>query len=206
MRAAAQAEAEAEGRAKVIEANVDAAVFRLHNDLRRIQAELESQVKSEEERTTAAAREARAVAEQEWQQVRAAVEEIRLKADKVLPADAARTAQEFKAQGDAASIRERGQAVGQALDMLNAAWSSAGDNALSIYLIEDIENILSAAAKGVSKVKIGNLNIIDSGDGETLSSYVSAYPAMLSSIFDAVAKTTGIDIPGSISGVKKEGK
>ncbi len=48
-RDAEQSEAENAGRAKVTEANVDAAFFRMTNDLRRIQADLESQVRSEEE-------------------------------------------------------------------------------------------------------------------------------------------------------------
>lgn len=199
-RDAEQAEAEAMGRAKVTEANVDAVVARLHNELRTVQADLEAQVRSEEERTVAAAREARAVAEQELQKVRSELEGIRLEADKVLPAEAARTANEYRAQGDAASIRERGKAVGQALDMLHSAWARAGENALSIYLIEDIENILRSAAEGVSKVKVEKLNIIDSGDADTLRAYVAAYPAMLSSILEAVAKTTGIDIPKALSG------
>jgi len=205
-RDAEQSVAENAGRARVTEANVDAVVARLTNELRKIQADLESQVKSEEERTTAAAREARAVAEQELQRVRAELEGIRLEADKVLPAEAAKTAREFRAKGDAAGIREKGIALGQALDSLNQAWVGAGENALSIYLIEDIENILTAAAAGVNKVKIQNLNIIDNGSGETLSSYVAAYPAMLASIFDAVAKTTGIDIPKAISGTREVSK
>ena len=199
-RDAEQAEAENRGRANVTVANVDAAVAKLQNDLRRIKADLDADVRSEEERTLAAAREARATAEQELQGIRAQLEEIRLKADTVLPAEAGKTAQEFRARGDAASIRESGRAVGQALDLLRKAWVEAGDNALSIYLIEDIEKILKSAAKGVAKVKIENLNMIDGGDGKVLSGYVSAYPAMLSAVFDAVADTTGIDIPDAVSG------
>lgn len=199
-RDAEQVEADALGRAQVVAANVDAELAKLSNDLRRIQADLEAQVRSEEERTKAAAREARAVAEQELQKVRAELEAIRLEADKVLPADAARVASEFRAQGAAASIREKGQAVSQALDLLHEAWGQAGEHAVSILLIEDIEKILRAASEGVGKVKIENLSIIDGGDGKTLSAYVAAYPQMLSSVFQAVATTTGIDVPKALSG------
>ena len=62
-RGASQSESENMGRAKVTQANVDTALVQLQNDLRRIRAELDSTVKSEEERTIAAAREARARAE-----------------------------------------------------------------------------------------------------------------------------------------------
>ncbi|HTQ11397.1 MAG TPA: SPFH domain-containing protein [Fimbriimonadaceae bacterium] len=200
MRAANQAEAENRGRANVVKANVDANIAKLVNELRRVQADLDANVKSEEERTLAAAREARAKAEQELQQVRAELEGIRLQADQVIPAEALLRAQEYKARGDAAILRERGVAASQALELMNSAWSEAGESALTIYLIEDFEKILAGAAKGVSKMKVGNLQMIDGGDGKVLSSYISSYPAMLSSVFEAVAQSTGIDIPKAISG------
>src|SRR5579862_4923586 len=201
MQSANKSESENRGRANVVKANVDANISKLVNELRKVQAELDSKVKAEEERTLAAAREARAKAEQELQQVRAELETVRLQADQVIPAEALLKAQEFKARGDAAILRERGVAASQALELMNAAWKEAGDSALTIYLIEDFEKILGSAAKGVAKVKVGNLQMIDAGNGRVLSSYISSYPAMLSSIFEAVAQSTGIDIPKAIAGV-----
>ncbi|MCA9524555.1 MAG: flotillin family protein [Myxococcales bacterium] len=199
-RDAEQAEAENAGRANVTVANVEAEIARMNNDLRRIRADLEANVKAEEARTQMAAQETRALAEQKLQQVRAELESIRLNTDAVLPAEAARQAQEFAARGDAAAILERGRAVGKALDMLNAAWADAGEQAMGIYVIEGLEKILGQMAEGIERVKIQSLSLIDSGDGQTLSSYVAAYPAMLSVIFDAVTKTTGIDIPRIVAG------
>lgn len=205
-RDAEQSEAENEGRSVVTRSNVDTKLVQLQNDLRRIRADLESKVKSEEERTEAAAREARAKAEQELQQVRAELEAVRLQVDRVLPAEAKRAADEFKARGDAALIRERGRAVSEALALLYGAWKEAGPNAKQITLIENLESILSTAVDGVKKVQIDGLNIIDSGDGNTLRNYVAAYPGMLGSVFDAVHQTVGIDIPGSVSGRVSEEK
>ncbi len=62
-RNAEQAEAEADGRASVAVANAEAQIVQLQNDLRRVEAELGAEVKAEEARTMAAAREARAMAE-----------------------------------------------------------------------------------------------------------------------------------------------
>ncbi len=200
MRSANQSEAENKGRANVVKANVDANISKLVNELRKVQAELDANVKAEEERTLAAAREARAKAEQELQQVRAELEAVRLQADQVIPAEALQRAQEFKARGDAAILRERGVAASQALELMNSAWREAGDSALTIYLIEDFEKILGSATKGVSKVKVDHLQMIDGGDGKVLSSYLSSYPAMLNSVFEAVAQSTGIDIPKAIAG------
>ncbi|MFN3728459.1 MAG: flotillin family protein [Fimbriimonadaceae bacterium] len=198
-REAELAEAGNQGRANVARANAEAAIAKMKNELRREQADLDSQVKSEEERTLAAAREARAKAEQELQRARAELETLRLQVDTVLPAEAHRVAEQNRARGAAAIVRERGVAISQAVEEMNAAWRAAGDNALSITLIEDIEKIIARAAEGVSKVQIQSLNMIDGGDGKVLSNYISAYPAMLKSIFEAVNETTGIDIPKAIS-------
>ena len=199
-REAEQAEAESRSRSNVIKANVEANIIKMVNELRKVQAELDAQVRAEEERTLAAAREARARAEQELQLVRTDVETIRLQSDQILPAEASQRAQQFKAKGDAAILRESGMATSQALEMMSSAWREAGDSAMTIYLIEDFEKIIATAAGGVAKVKVGSLNMIDGGDGKVLSSYISSYPAMLASIFDSVNQSTGIDIQKSISG------
>ncbi len=199
-RDAEQTEAENLARAQVTQAKTEAQIIQMQNDLRRIKADLEAQVMSEEERSLAAAREARARAEQELQKVRSELAELALMADEIIPAEAERESKEYAARGEAAEILERGRAVTRTLEVLQAAWVKAGDNAMRIYLIEDIEKILTAASQGVTKLNISNLNMIDSGTGETLASYISAYPAMLDSIFQAIAKTTGINIPEVISG------
>ena len=82
---------------------------------------------------------------------------------------------------------------------MTAAWAEAGSAALSIQLIEDLDKLVATAAQGVARVKIDSLNVIDSGDGKTLSAYMSAYPNMLGAIFQAVDRTTGIDIPKAIA-------
>lgn len=199
-RDAEQTEAENLARAQVTQAKTEAQIIQMQNDLRKIKADLEAQVMAEEERSLAAAREARARAEQELQKVRAELAELKLMADEIIPAEAERESKEYAARGEAAEILERGRAVTRTLEVLQAAWVKAGDNAMRIYLIEDLEKILTAASQGVTKLNISNLNMIDSGTGETLASYISAYPAMLDSIFQAIAKTTGINIPEVISG------
>jgi len=203
-RLAELAEADAQGQAQVARANAEANIARMRNELRRIQADLEAEVSSEEERTQAAARQARAEAEQELQGIRAELEKLRLQVDQVLPAEANRVAQEHRARGEAAILRERGQASSQALDLMTQAWNDAGKDALAIYLMEDVEKILETAARGVTKIKVNEVNMIDSGDGKTLSNYVAAYPAMLGAVLDSVTTATGIDIQQALSGRKPQ--
>lgn len=193
-------EAEQQGIANVTKSQVDAAISQMRNELRTIQADLESQVKSEEEITLAAAREARAKAEQELQGLRAELEAIRLQSDTVIPAEASRSAQQHKARGDAAVVRERGAAVAQSVSLMHDAWADAGSDALAVYLIDEIEGLLREAAKGVGKFRVDSVNVIDSGRGQVLAAYAANYPALLKLVFDSVAETTGIDIPKAISG------
>lgn len=199
-RQAEQAEAENMGRANVTRANADAKIAQMRNEFRAMQADLNAKVQSEIERTAAAAREARATAEQELQQVRAELEAIRLQADEVLPAAAKRQAEEYRARGEAALIREKGRAVSDALNLLYQAWEEAGPAARQITLIQNLESILGTAAAGVHRVQVEGVNIIDSGDGKALSNYLTAYPNMLGSIFTSLEQTIGIDVPGTVSG------
>lgn len=200
-REAEEEEAGQKGRAEVKVNDVDAEIARMRNEYRQIEAELTQEVKSAEERMLAAAREARAVAEQQLQRVRAQLEELRLRIDQVMPAEANKRASEFHARGEAAAISARGQAVREALDQLREAWVLAGEHAMSIYLIDEIETILGSAAAAVARVRIEHLNLIDGGDGQTLAAYTAAYPAMLKAVFDGIAQTTGIDVPGTLAGV-----
>jgi flotillin len=188
----------------VTRADADREIVQMRNDLRRIEADLSARIQSEEERTAAAAREARAIAEKQLQEIRAELESLRLQAETVLPSEAAKEAEQYRARGRAALIRERGQAVAEALELLHTAWEKAGPNAKQIALIEDLEKILAAAADGVQKIQIGQVSVIDNGDGSTLPSYISAYPQMLNQVFEAVDDTVGISITDAISGRERK--
>lgn len=199
-RMAEKIESEELAKANVAGANADANIARMKNELRKIQADLESKVQSEQETTKAAAREARARAEQELQQIRSEVEALRLKVDEILPAEAEKVAREFLAQGEAASVRERGIAAGQALEALHSAWRDAGPAAMNIAVMDDLEKILKATTDTVKKVKIGTVKLVDSGDGTALTNYVASYPAIFHSVLASVRDTVGIDVPDILKG------
>lgn len=197
-------EADNEARANITKAQVEANIAQMTNELRTVLAQLDSDIKSEEEVTLAAARETRAKAEQELQQIRSELEGIRLKADQVLPAEAQKRAQEFQARGNAALVRERGAATAQTLAMMDEAWKESKGGAMTLYLIDDIENIIRTASKGVHKLKLENINVIDSGDGDSLTKTMSVYPNLMKLVFNSVESVTGINIAKVVSGDKKE--
>ncbi len=197
---AALEQARAEQAGKVARENADAQILKAQNELRRIRAELDAKARVEEEKAAAAAQQARAEAEQELQEIRAQLENLRLQADVVLPAQARQTAQTYKARGDAATIAENGKAMANLLQQMSEAWISMGDDARDIFLIQQLENILKLVVERVNKLQVGEVHMVDSGQGNALPNYVAAYPATVAQVLRELKETTGVDVPSILTG------
>ena len=205
-REAAQVEAESAGKAEIAKQEADKAILTAQNEMRRVVADLEAQARSEEERTVAAAQAARAEAEQELQKVRADLEQRRLLVEVVAPAEAQRQAQELIAKGKAAYVAEEGRATAAVLEMMNTAWAEAGHKAKEIYLIQHLDSIVGSVVRSVKKVQVGEVNLLDSGDGTALPSYVAAYPAVVTAVLKELRNATGIDVTETLSSGSKIGR
>lgn len=189
---------------KVAEERADTIIKQRENDLRRAVAELEAKARSEEERAEQAALAARATAEQRLQEIRARLEHLRLSADVVLPADAARKASEMNARAEAAHIAADGEALAQVLEMMTRAWISAGQDARDIFLIQQLETVLTTVTDRVKKLQIGEVTLLDGGRGTALPEHIAALPATISAVLDEFRSTTGVDITGILSGAVRE--
>jgi flotillin len=200
---AEQAEAASNRDGQVAVQQAEATIIQRENELRKVKAELESQARSEEERTTQLTAEARALAEQELQRLRKEVEEARLMADVVLPARAKQQAEALAARGTAAVIAENGRAGAAVLQMLVDAWTEAGHDAREIFLMQQVEEVLSSVALPVSAVQVGEVALVDSGDGKALANYLSGYPAAVNAILEELRRTTGVDVLGTMGGGAK---
>jgi flotillin len=196
---AAQQEALAKQQADVAKKIAETAIVTKANELQRITAELEAEASSEELITEQAALEARALAESKLQEVRTKVETARLQADVVLPAKAAQQAEEWRALGEAAFILEDGKALAEALRMMTDVWKKAGVDAKEIFLIQNLEGIINTVVKRVNAIDVGEVHLLDAGDGSSLAKYAAAYPAMVAQILSELQKTTGVDVIGILS-------
>ncbi|MBM4319182.1 MAG: flotillin family protein [Deltaproteobacteria bacterium] len=197
---AAQEQARAAQAGKVARENSDAAILTRQNELRRIRAELASKSRVEEERAEAAAQQARAEAELELQEIRSELEKLRLQADVVLPAQSQQTARAYKARGDAASIAENGKAMAWVLQQMSETWLSMGADAKEIFLIQQLETILKLVVERVNNMRVAEVNLIDGGDGQVLPSYVASYPATVAEVLRQLKESTGVDVPGMLTG------
>ncbi|MEL7225101.1 MAG: flotillin family protein, partial [Cyanobacteria bacterium J06576_12] len=192
-------EADCQKRAEMFKSQALTIIQEKTNELRKIKAELDQRSKSEEERTSAAAKEARARAEQQLQATRAKLERLRLQADEVLPAEARREAQALHAKGAAAETAENAKAAAQVNEMLAEVWKETGADASQIFLLQQVEMILREAAAIPHRVQLGNVNVIDNGDGKAIAGMANVYPEIVKQFLAQVEQTLGIDVIGTLS-------
>ncbi len=190
-----QAQAEASQRAEVAKAESDKAILAARNQLRQVKAELEGEAQAVEREAEAAAKTARAQAEKELQALRATLEQHRLMAEVVIPAELEREAQSILAVGAAAPTVENGAAAVHVLELMGEAWKSMGPQAREIYVIQHLEEIVGTVVRQLEDVRVGEVNVLDHGDGKGLASYASTYPHMVAEVLRSVAESTGVDVP-----------
>lgn len=193
----AQAHAQREG--KVANEQAETAIRSRANAYRKVKADVHAKARSEEERAEQAALAARARAEQKLQEIRGKLEHLRLSADRVLPAESERKASEMRARAEAAHIAADGQAMAEVLRMMTETWMKAGDDAKDIFLIQQLETVLTTVTERVKELEVGEVSLLDGGDGRALPQHIAALPATVSAVLREFRETTGVDIPAILS-------
>lgn len=197
-----QAQAEALQRSELARASAQTEILKKQNELRQVKAQLEGEAQAVEREAEAAAKTARATAERDLQSIRAQLEQRRLMAEVVIPADIQRQAQQILAKGAAAPTVENGIAVTEVLKSMSEAWSSMGPQAKELYVIQHLEQIVGTVVASLENVDVKEVNVLDQGDGSALASYAATYPKMVASVMSALKETTGVDVPSILSSQK----
>jgi len=187
-------EASAKRRGKVAQEQAMTAITEATNRLAELTAEWEARALGAEERAEQQAIGARARAEQRLQELRARLEQLRLQAERVLPAEAQRRAAEMQARAQAAPIEADGEAMAEVLRLMSETWRSAGPDAAQIFLIQRLESVLDTIVDRVSQVQIDEVVLLDGGDGRALPSHLAALPAAVGAVLRELTNTTGIDV------------
>jgi flotillin len=190
----AEEQAAARQRAESAQKKAEATVLQKKNGLRAELARMEAQARSIENEAAIAAETARATAEQELQRLRAEVEKLRLECDVVLPADAARQSAEARARGEAAPVIEQGRAAADALRAVAAEWRAAGDIGRQVYLLQQLRPLIEAAVQRVSQTEIGEMTIVDGGDGASYSAFVANFPSAVARVMAETGRALGMDL------------
>jgi flotillin len=198
----AEEEAAARQRAQSAQKKAEGTVLQKQNILRAELAKFEAQARSIENEAAIAAETARASAEQELQRLRAELEKLRLQCDVVLPAEAARQAAEARARGDAAPLVENGKAAAEALSLMAAQWQAAGSGGRDVYLLQQLRTLVEAAVERVARTQVGELTIVDGGDGEAYAAFVANFPAAVARVMAETARAVGVDIRALLGGAE----
>jgi flotillin len=198
----AEEQATARQRAESTQKQSEAIVLQKRNGLRGELANLEAQAKSIENEAAVASETARSLAEQDLQTFRTDLEKLRLECDVVLPAEAKRQAEEAKARGTAAPIVEQGKASAEALAVLAAEWQAAGEAGRDLYVLQQLRALVEASIARVSQTEIGELCVVDGGDGQAYGSFVASFPAAVAKVMDETGRAMGLDMSAIVSGKK----
>ena len=201
VRLAEQAEAAARARGEVAMTNAKAAVQRKQNEIRQIKAEVDSEARGEEVRAEAAGQQARAEAELGLQKVRGELEQLRLEAEVTIPAQVDAQVRELLAAGQASTISADGEAMAASLAEVSSAWRDSGGRAMDMFVLQHLDQIFGDVANAAKRIKVGEVNLIDGGDGKTLPAYAASYPATMTALLQQVTQTLGIDISRIITGL-----
>jgi flotillin len=190
----AEEQAGARQRAESAQKKAEASVLQKKNVLRGEMAKMEAQAKSIENEAAVAAETARATAEQDLQRLRSELEKARLHCDLVLPAEAARQAAEARARGEAAPLMENGKAAAAALQAVAAEWKAAGQGGREVYLLQQLRTFVEAAVERVAQIQLGELQIVDGGDGRAYTAFVANFPAAVARVMAETARAVGVDV------------
>ena len=169
----AEAESEAEARkvaatakqeGDVAESEAKLITVESRNQLRVKTAVLEAKSNQAEARAQVAGQIARAEEEKTLEEIRIELNRSRQQAEVVVPAEAAKTASELQARGEASRILEDGRATAEAVKLMREQWEKG--NTRDLFLIQLLPEIAEKVSRVVSdNLAIEKLTVVDSGGG-----------------------------------------
>ncbi|HXX67000.1 MAG TPA: SPFH domain-containing protein [Polyangiaceae bacterium] len=194
-----QEEAAARQAAELAQKQAAIGVAQKRNELRALVGQLEGEAQAVEREAKVAAEQARAEAEQELQAVRKELEIKRLQCEVVLPAEAQRKAGELLAQGAAAQQREQGVAAAEAMRAMSEALTTAGPQAREMFVLSQLDGLVGQVASRVKNVAIGEVQVVDGGDGRSLPAVAASYPAIVMTVFSTLRDLMGVDLQSMLA-------
>lgn len=191
---AEQIEAAARQAAQVASLQADLKIAEESNRLRVRRAELEAEAVAREAEAKVSGEKARVVAEQSLQQERIGLEQRRLEADVLLPANADREAAEQRAKGSAAKIAEDGRARLFVLEETIKLYQNAGSQAERIFILNMLPDIIKEITGAVDGMSIDKVTVIDSGGGKGVANAAGQLPTAIIQLTEQIEAATGINI------------
>jgi flotillin len=194
-----QEEAAARQAAELAQKQAEIGVAQRRNELRALVGQLEGEAQAIEREAAVAAEQARAEAEQELQSLRRELETKRLECEVVLPADAERRGAELLARGAAALQREQGIAGAEAARSMSEALANAGPDAREMFVLSQLDTFVGRVAQKLSGISVGEVHVIDGGDGRALPALAASFPAVVGAVLARLKDLTGVDVQAMLA-------
>jgi flotillin len=96
--------------------------------------------------------------------------------------------------GPAAPTLEDARASAAINDQLAALWREAGDQAGSIFVLQQLEMVLQEAAGLAGQMQLGRITALETGNPAELANLASLHPAVMRTFLEQVRDTLGIDV------------
>ncbi len=188
--------AEAKKLSSVAESESEMVIVEAENNLKVKRAKLAAESNREEERAIIARDISRVEEQRTLEELKIDMNEKKFQADVVVPAKAAKEADELHAQGKSSTILENGKATAEALAFLQKQWNE-GENGETREIM--LLQMLPVLLKHVTHVLQDNLNIekltvVDSGGGGGVPKHINNLAGSIVGIFEQLKNATGIDI------------
>jgi flotillin len=192
---AEQTEASAHQAAQVARIQAELKIAEENNRLRVRKAELDAEARARESEAEVSGEKARVKAQQDLQAERIGLEQKRVEADVVIPAQADKQASELRAKGVAASILENGNANLAVLDRMIQLYGRAGSDAERIFVLNMLPGLIKELAGSVEHIKIDKMSVIDSGRAGTgVASAAAQFPEAIIKLTEQIETATGVNI------------
>lgn len=196
---ARQGKAEAERRAKETEIENQRVILDKEKSLRLEQAKLEEETAEAEERAKAARDRAAALSQQAVEQERIILQKTKLEAEVVTAADAQKQAEELRAIGSAAEVREKGKANLEILEEQLSKIKSYGEVGVQVLMVNHLPQITQTFADALKNLDIERLVVLDGGENRGgLANLVSGAPSAIISMMEQL-RGMGIDVSSILS-------
>jgi flotillin len=190
----AQAQRDSEARAVEAQSHQSAEEARLGSEKAIAEANTELRIRKADLDREAAHKEAA------MQEVAAQAAEATLLATQVKQAEAARDVARAEAEGSAASIQEEGKARAAAIELIGAAIQQHPD-ALKVMLTEMMPNVVNSLASTVANVELGDITVIDGGNGNAVAGAALSRARMLTESLATLESVLGIDLQQLSKGI-----
>ncbi|HEX7663353.1 MAG TPA: hypothetical protein VF407_02525, partial [Polyangiaceae bacterium] len=82
----------------------------------------------------------------------------------------------------------------EALALVAAEWSGAGETGREVYVIQQLDQIVGAAVNRVGQMDVATLDVVDGGDAESISALAAGFPLAVARVLQESGQAMGVDI------------